>query len=330
MARQPCCCIPNRGAVASLSLIAIIIATLFLAGTFVIISTNAMNTPLVIPAVIFGFTNLLLFVASWVGFFGAILRKRRAVAFYAVVLTILWVCTFIIGLWNVVVVFKNRGMVIDSCVAKSYAQAHGGPFDSKTSKDDCTHAHNILASVIVSVWVVYQLLDLWFITVVYALRRDLIEKDMQEKRFLEQSYVVNSGAAAYRPGSSSRTSEESKMSARSGQAVSVPYRPTGGRQPMGPYVSAAHPAGVPAASAADTSEKKTTDARDIGSAPDSISTTKTSGQAKRMSMGRTINITIEQDTDWQHEPTPTSHYQDAPLSAQPGSIFQSRYDQRYG
>lgn len=321
MGSRPCCCIPNRGATIVLSLFAIIVASLFLAGTFVIISTNALNTPMVIPAVIFGFSNLLLFISSWVGFFGAILRKRRAVAFYAVILTILWVTTLIVGLWNIIVIFKNRNSVIDSCVAKSYAAAQGGPFDSNTARGDCGHAHSVLSAVVVVVWVLYQLIDLWFIAVVYALRRELLDKSMADKRFVEQQYVVNTTSGTH----PSRTSEESKMSSRSGGAVSVPYRPTGGRAPMGPYVSS----GASVGSCDDKVGTQSDNSGTVNSGPNS-SSPPTTKQAKRMSMGKTMTVSIDHDRDWHHEITPVSAFHDTASSHQSTSLFASRYDERYG
>jgi hypothetical protein len=351
MGKRPCCCIPNRAGTIILSLLSIIISTLFLVATFAIIATNALNTPAIVPAVIWGFSNLLLFVSSWVGFFGAVLRKRRAVAFYAVILMILWVSTLVLGVWNIVVIFKNRQMAIDGCVAKGLVQAHGAPYDSNTSKGQCTKAHNVLAGIFVSAWVVYQLLSLWFISVVFALRREYIERSMLEKQAINSTYSVNPMGG---PGSVySRSSEDSKMSSRSGTVVSVPYRPSAGPNraaPMGGYVSSGVPVGGGAtstsniiinkggsAAAGSTGSLSRSDrsSADAGRGTVNNSVRKSppplSLQKKRSSFGPpNLNVTIEQDVDWGHEATPASAYHDVPLSAQPGSIFQSRYDQRYG
>lgn len=243
MAKRPCCCIPNRAGTIILSLLCILIATLFLVATFIIISTNALNTPAIVPAVIWGFSNLLLFISSWVGFFGAVLRKRRAVAFYAVILMILWICTLVLGLWNIIVIFKNRNAAIESCVGKGYLQSNkSATYDFNASKGHCTKAHNVLAGIFVTGWVVYQLLSLWFISVVFALRREYIDRALQEQQAINSTYHVNPAAAGGMGGSSSslrsRTSEESKMSTRSGTVVSVPYRPSTGparAAPMGGY-----------------------------------------------------------------------------------------------
>ncbi len=270
------------------------------------------------------------------------MRKNNAVSFYAIVLMILWVATLIIGLWNTVAIFRNRQGVIDSCVAKGYAQARGGPFDSTTSKNNCTHADNVLSGIFLTFWLIYQMLSLWFISTVFALRRELLDRAADEKAAVESTYSRGHSR------SSSINSDDDKRSMRSNTVVSVPYRPAGPARnaPMGGYVSSS---GVPVGGGATSggnngqaavaaagglsrsSPRAVTDANRGTTANSGRKSPPTALQINRAAIGPpSLNVTVEQDADWNHEPTPMSSYHEAPLSVQPASIFQSRYDQRYG
>lgn len=112
-----CCCIPTRLAVLILAPITAFFSTVFSIGLIkgLIDYWNTLRMNHQISLILLTIVVVVVAIASVMGFFGAIVRNFNSVNAYSQTLYSLCVAFLIVGIVNIVLMFKGRQELIDSC-----------------------------------------------------------------------------------------------------------------------------------------------------------------------------------------------------------------------